>query len=89
MQEISSKSHFLKTFPAEEIVKLANNLNSPIARSAMIFLTAHMCEQRRSQEQIVGAMTFRDLLLNIAELPTPLKPLPVQSLKDVTPTTTK
>lgn len=82
MNSLSAIPHFQKSFP-DSLAVLADFFNGAMCRTTFVTAVAAMSERGYTQEQIKGALAFRDILLNIAEKPEPAKPLPVQSLKDV------
>jgi len=82
MNSLSAIPQFQKSFP-DSLPVLADFFNGSMCRSAFLAATAAMAEQGHTAEQIRGAMTFRSLLLNIAEVPEAMKPLPIKALADV------
>jgi hypothetical protein len=82
MNSLSAIPNFQKSYP-DSLPVLADFFNSSVCRATFVAATAAMAEQGYNNEQIRGAITFRNLLLNIAEVPEVAKPLPVKNLKDV------
>lgn len=82
MNTLSAISHLQKSYP-DSLSVLADFFNGSMCRTTFTAVVAAMSERGYSQEQIKGAIAFRDILLNIAEKPEPAKPLPVKNLQEV------
>jgi len=65
MITLSAKEHFQKVFDAPAVAQLADQINSPLMKTAMIFSEAALAERGCSAEQIHGAIQFKSILLNI------------------------
>lgn len=66
----------------QAVAQLADQLNSPLVKTAMVFTEAIMAERGFTQEQMSGANHFKTILLNIGEPIAENPVLPQKSLRD-------
>jgi len=83
MIALSAKEHFQKVFDAPAVAELADMINSPLMKTAMIFSEAALAERGCSAEQIHGAVQFRSILLNICLEDKEPKQMPMKTLKEL------
>lgn len=64
---IESKNEFHRATTELQRVNVRNALMTPEVRLAMVFAVSQMVDAGATKEQLEGAKTYRELLLNLAE----------------------
>ena len=82
MITLSAKEHFQKVFDAPAVAELADQINSPFMKTAMVFTEAVMAERGYSAEQVSGAIQFKTILLNICLEDKEPKQMPIKALRE-------
>lgn len=82
MITLSAKEHFQKVFEAPDVANLADQINSPFMKTAMVFTEAVMAERGYSAEQVSGAIQFKTILLNICLEDKEPTQMPMKSLRE-------
>jgi len=82
MITLSAKEHFQKVFDASAVASLADNINSPFMKTAMVFAESVMAERGFTSEQIYGATQFRNILLNLCLEEKEPTQIPIKSLME-------